>query len=279
MFLQVMGENRKEYDIQVDQQSYFDFSNIEFDGFEINEEMRNLIVNRSVFNQIENNYYSAKPDTLKARQASVPFYGLKNTEIYRLDDYTRFKTVKETFIEIITNAKIRNDKDGNAEFEVYPLIGAQILDTPALLMVDGVYIQDTQRLMDYDALKIEEVQVVRDKYFYGSKIFRGIIAIQTKDNDFLEGFNEDFVAKESMIIPQLGKFYFKPDYSQNKPNSNRIPDFRLQLLWEPNFEYSQDANNVIMFYTSDVPGEYEISIEGFSAKGKPVSMIKSFSVK
>ncbi len=279
MFLQVVGEHRNEYKIEVDQQSNFDFANMEFDGFEINEEMRNLIVERSVFNQIENNYYSAKPDTLKTRPASVPFYGLNKTETYRLDDYTRFKTVKETFIEIITNAKIRNDKDGNAVFEVYPSVGAQLFDAPALLLVDGVYIQYTQRLMDYNALNIEEIQVVRDKYFYGSKIFGGIINIQTRDNDFLDGFSEDFIAKETMLIPQLEKFYFKPNYSQTKSNSNRIPDFRLQLLWEPNFDYTQNTAGEITFYTSDVPGNYEISIEGFTAEGKPVSLRKSFIVE
>lgn len=279
MFLQVVGERRNEFAIDVDQKSYFDFSNMKFDGFEINEEMRNMIVERSVYNQIENNYYSAKPDTLKTKQASMPFYGLKNVEIYNLDNYTRFKTVKETFIEIITNAKIRNDKDGNAVFEVYPIVGAQLFDAPALLLVDGVYIQQTQRLMDYNSLNIEEIHVVRDKYFYGSKIFGGIINIQTRDNDFLEGFSEDFIVKESMIIPQVEKFYFKPDYSLNNSTSNRIPDFRLQLLWEPNFNYNQNATGEITFYTSDVPGNYEISIEGFTLEGKPVSLRKSFSVE
>ena len=51
--------------------------------------MKNLIVERSIYNQIENSYYSAKPDTLKVEQDSVPFYGLKNVENYRLDDYTQ----------------------------------------------------------------------------------------------------------------------------------------------------------------------------------------------
>ncbi|WP_026839687.1 hypothetical protein [Gillisia sp. JM1] len=279
MFLQVTGENRKEYDIEVNQESYFDFANMKFEGFVINEDLRNLIVKRSIYNQIENSYYSAKPDTLRIKQHSVPFYGLKNVETYKLDDYTRFKTVQETFIEIITNARIRKGENGEAVFEVYPLLNAQNLISPALLLVDGVYIQDTERLLNYDALKIDEVELVRDKYFYGSKIFTGIIAIQTKDNDFLEGFTGDFITKESMIIPQLEKFYFKPDYSQNKPNSNRIPDFRLQLLWEPNFDYSEVTNGEVLFYTSDVPGEYEISIEGFTANGAPVSLIKSFKVK
>jgi len=279
MFIQVIGENRNEYNIEVNQQSDFDFVNMEFEGFEINKEMRNLIVERSIYNQIENSYYSAKPDTLKTEQDSVPFYGLNNAEIYKLDDYTRFKTVKETFIEIITSAKIRNDKDGNAVFEAYPLVGAQSFDIPTLLLVDGIYLQDTHRLIDYDARKVEEVRVIRNNYFYGSKAFRGIIAIQTKDNDFLEGFTKDFVEKENIINPQLIKSYFKPDYSQNRPNSRRIPDFRLQLLWEPNYNLLLNTTKEVEFFTSDVPGSHEISLEGFTTGGKAVSLTKLFTVE
>lgn len=279
MFLQVMGENRNEYNIEVNQQSDFDFVNMEFEGFKINEEMRNLIVERSIYNQIENSYYSAKPDTLKTEQDSVPFYGFNNAEIYKLDDYSRFKTLKETFIEIITNAKIRNDKDGNAVFDAYPIEGAQNLDIPTLLLVDGIYLQDTQRLIDYDALKVEEVQVIRNNYFYGSTAFRGIIAIQTINNDFLEGFTKDYVEKENIINSQLKKSYFKPDYSQNRPDSGRIPDFRLQLLWEPNYNLLTNTTKEVEFYTSDVPGSYEISLEGFTTGGKAVSLTKLFTVE
>lgn len=278
MFLQVLGEDRNNYNIKIDQQSYFDFANMKFEGFEINEKLQKLIVERSIYNQIENSYYSAKPDTLKPVRDSIPFYGLKNATIYKLDDYTRFKTLKETFTEIITDAKIRNDEEGNAVFEAYPLFESQNFGDPTLLLVDGVYIQDTQRLIDYDALKIEEVHVVREKYYYGPKVFRGIIAIKTRDNDFLEGFDKDFVATEKLINPQLKKFYFKPDYSQNRSNSKRIPDFRLQLLWEPNFDLSTNTKGEVVFYTSDVPGNYEISLEGFTTKGKPVSLTKIFTV-
>lgn len=279
MFLQVIGENRNEYNIEVNQQSGFDFVNMEFEGFKINEEMRNLILERSIYNQIENSYYSAKPDTLKTEQDSLPFYGFNNAEIYKLDDYTRFKTIKETFIEIITSARIRNDKDGNAEIEAYPIEGAQNLDIPALLLVDGIYLQDTQRFIEYDALKVEEVQVIRNNYFYGSTTFQGIIAIQTINNDFLEGFTKDYVEKENIINSQLKKSYFKPDYSQNRPDSGRIPDFRLQLLWEPNDNLLPNTTKQVEFYTSDVPGSYEISLEGFTTGGKAVSLTKLFTVE
>jgi len=279
IFLQVIGENRNNYNIEINHESYFDFTNMKFEGLTINEKMQDLIIERSVYNQIENNYYSAKPDTLKTEKDRIPFYGSKKAEIYRLDDYTRFKTFKEVFIEIITNAKIRNDKDGNAVFEVYPLEGSQSVGDPALLLVDGVFVQDTQRLMDYDVLKVDEVQVVRDIYYYGAKVFSGIIVIQTRDNDFLKGFNEDFLAKENIINSQLKKSYFKPDYSQNRPNSRRIPDFRLQLLWEPNYKLLPNTTKEVEFYTSDVPGSYEISLEGFTTGGKAVSLTKLFTVE
>ena len=279
IFLEVLGDNRNNYNIEVNHKSYFNFNNLNFERFEINEGMKNLIVERSIYNQIENSYYSAKPDTLKVEQDSVPFYGLKNVENYKLDDYTRFKTLKETFTEIITNAKIREDKDGKPIFEVFPKDGTQDFGDPALLLVDGVYVQDTKQLVEYDALNIEEIRVVRDKYYYGPKVFRGIVAIKTRDNDFLNGFTKEYIAKESVIIPQLKKVYFKPDYSQNKQGAQRIPDFRLQLLWEPNYNISSNNKGKVEFYTSDVSGRYEISLEGFTVDGDPVSLTKEITVK
>jgi len=279
IFLEVIGEHRNDYNIEVDHASNFDFSNMKFEGLKIDEKMRNYILERSVYNQIENSYYSAKPDTLKSDVNNMPFYGSNNVEIFKLEDYTRFKTVQETFIEIITNAKIKEGKNKEVIFEVFPRDGAQDFGDPALLLIDGVYIQDTNKLMEYDARNIEEIRVLRDKYYYGPKVFRGIVEIQTRNNDYLEGLDKDYIAKESIIVPQQKKIYFKPNYAEGAIDSKRIPDFRTQLLWEPNLNLSANSLGKVEFYTSDVAGNYEIVMEGFTVNGEAVSLSKEFAVK
>ncbi|NND80012.1 MAG: hypothetical protein HKN53_08935, partial [Maribacter sp.] len=60
--------------------------------------------------------------------------------------------------------------------------------------------------------------------------------------------------------------------------TDRVPDFRYQLLWEPQISM-QDGEEVFEFYSSDVPGEYEIVLEGFTSYGKPISIRESFVVE
>jgi hypothetical protein len=58
----------------------------------------------------------------------------------------------------------------------------------------------------------------------------------------------------------------------------RIPDFRNQLLWNSDVAVN-NTDTAITFFTSDVPGTYEISMEGFTEKGVPVSLKDTFKVE
>ena len=47
------------------------------------------------------------------------------------------------------------------------------------------------------------------------KVFRGVIAIKTRDKQLFEWFYYKIILQDmSVINPQLDKVYFKPDYSQ-----------------------------------------------------------------
>lgn len=79
-----------------------------------------------------------------------------------------------------------------------------------------------------------------------------------------------------MFRLKLQKRTFKKRYDDNK--NDRTPDFRYQLLWLPELQLT-DTQNKISFYTSDVPGTYEISLEGFTEDGKPIAVTNEFEVK
>ena len=108
--------------------------------------------------------------------------------------------------------------------------------------------------------------MVNEPYRCGPKIFSGIIAVETKNGNFVQNLSHDYL--NEMELPPLikQKKYYRPDYS-NKEVQARIPDYRIQLFWEPNVQFSGGSYSTT-FYTSDVSGTYEISIEGFSEEGK-----------
>jgi len=81
----------------------------------------------------------------------------------------------------------------------------------------------------------------------------------------------------SILRPQPKKAYYTIDYS-NLSQNERIPDYRYQLLWLPQLTLAGNEN-LISFYTSDVSGTFEISLEGFTDQGIPVSLKDTFEVQ
>lgn len=234
----------------------------------LDKQLKDWLEERSVQLQVENAYFDVKKDSILKNKINSIFYDNLGT-VFLLDDYTRFPTVRETFIEVITLAAIRGTGD-NAKFivnnEYDPNRIAKFNDIDPLVLVDGIVIQNNEELINYNARDIESIRVVNEPYRYGPKIFSGIIAVETKNGSFVQNLSHDYL--NEMELPPLikQKKYYRPDYS-NKEVQARIPDYRIQLFWEPNVQFSGGSYSTT-FYTSDVSGTYEISIEGFSEEGK-----------
>lgn len=278
-FIQVLGEARQKYTIKLDSDSPMDYSDLTFNRFEITPEMRDMIVERSVHNQIENSYFSIKPDSLKPTPTVIPVYkDIMNT--YILDDYTRFSTVRETLVEVIElvwSKRIGKGeytlqvKENDYDFYIKP-------DFSPLVVVDGIPVQNHDHLLGYNARNVRSISFIRDKYVLGSKIFQGVIDIETIDGDFISPYSGEHRVSLDLFKPLSIKNYYNQKYTEeNKPDTDRILDFRYQLLWEPNLKLNGNMT-VIDFFTSDITGNYEIRLEGFTAYGHPVSLREVISV-
>src|SRR5690606_32780451 len=133
-------------------------------------------------------------------------------------------------------------------------------------------------IMNYAATNIESVNLYRGTYFYGPSIFHGIIDIKTKKADFNLSGNGNDILTFNYDLPISNKIYYSPNYSKNLNELKRIPDYRNQLLWLPNFNLDSDLKT-IEFYTSDIEGDFEIVLEGFTFEGKHVVSKEYFEVK
>lgn len=277
---QVLGPDSANYQIVLENDVSINVEKFKFGSFYLKPNMKKQIEERSIHNQIENAYFKFKPDTIRLPKKRLPFYG--NTEIvYNLDDYTRFKTVKETFVEIISNVWFAKDKQGKTTVSIRSLrpIENESAYKP-LLVIDGLVVQDINYLLELDSRKIETIKIIRDKYVLGSQVFQGIIDIQTFESDFYDSLQLENFKEISLFKPLLEKKYFLQSYLGNKINvqGENIPDYRHQLLWVPNFRFITNKE-IITFYTSDVTGDFEISIKGFTKGGIPVSIEKNILVK
>ncbi|WP_417886897.1 hypothetical protein [Zunongwangia sp.] len=274
---QLLSENEiDDYEIQLDTTSLGDIINskeLNFSHTFISPSSEEMIRKRSVYNQIENSYYSQKPDTIVEQEKSSLFENFSLVE-YNLNDYTRFKTLEETFIEIIPYAKVFNRKN-EYELAVLGYLPKQNFDGSPLVLVDGIPLQNVDMFVqNYSASKIEKIKIIRDKCFISGKIYKGVIMLETIKNDFENSSYLD--AKYFTLNTGFpDKRYFKQVYKKGN-EYDHMPDFRIQLLWDPDLNVD-DANS--SFYTSDVTGKFEVKVEGLTDKGKPISIQKFFEVR
>ncbi len=112
----------------------------------------------------------------------------------------------------------------------------------------------------------------------GSQIFDGIIDIKTFDQNYAALASKNDMTALKLNRQTENKNYFRQSYgNRTSKDLERIPDLRQQLLWLPNFEI--DDTQRITFFTSDLKGDFEISIEGFTHTGKPVSILDTITVE
>lgn len=273
--LYILDDEPDKFELITHQQAPLPYDALDFYNFKITAAAKDHILNYSIQNQIENAYASQKQDSLISTLHTNPFFYNKANS-YILDDYTRFKSIRETFIEVIPEVYTRQ-RNGNFTFHVriYDIeIETGLLP---LVIIDGNLIQNQAELIDFNCNKIKEVNVVSELYMLGSQIFEGVIALNTFKGDYKSVYPNDHRKNLTLSKPIVNKAYFKKVYKDDH-QLDRIPDYRRQLLWIPNFELFKNKDT-ISFYTSDVKGVFEICLEGFNTEGIPVSLKKLISVK
>ncbi|MGI9547093.1 MAG: hypothetical protein ACR2MM_07645 [Flavobacteriaceae bacterium] len=274
---QIFDENREAYILNLDEHRVPDFGSLEFPSFTLNNRLESRILQRSINNQIENAYAIAKSDTVVKPKEDIPFYRNYQQEFF-LDDYTRFNTLRETMVEIIDNAWIDENGDDDPTFGVRPFDG--YLDAGLLkpiVFMDGLLIQDHKDIVNYNSKEVRRIFISQDRYLMGPSVFQGLVALETKSGEFYESFYREFLINRELFRPEAKRAYFFENHGGERA-TDRLPDFRYQLYWNPKLTLS-DKSTSIQFYTSDIKGIFEIELKGYSVLGEPVSIIRTFQVE
>jgi hypothetical protein len=235
---------------------------------------------RSIHNQIENQFFEVKPDSILMGDRIDPFDGGVPEVVY-LDDYTRFNTLEETLVEILNNAGYRNNNKGLDYIRIlqdFEKVTEDYNNYPSIVLIDGVFIPNHESIRQYNAHKIKSISLIRDQFVLGNKDYQGIMAIETFDGDFFKNYVPQIGINKNIETPISKKQYFTQSYDLLKENYIHVPDYRRVLLWEPSFEVNKEISN-FTFYTSDIKGDFMIILDGFISYGKPIFLSQSFSVE
>ena len=233
---------------------------------------RERLTHAQVMNQIV--MYSEKvQDTA---MVEFPFYGNASVT-YKMADYVLFPKVEDVLREYVPEVIVRSnerrlqmfllDKERNVFFP-----------EPPLVLVDGVPIMNTNKLIRGSASSLEKIEIVPKKFFLGPNEFPGIINFRTFNRN-LTGFDLDSTSFVfSVEGPQVEREFYSPIYQDQESKNSRLPDFRHLLYWNPDVKISS-ANQALRFYTGDKVGRYIGVIHGLTSDGTMGSRTFTFEVK
>lgn len=251
-----------------------DHSTMRPERLTLSASLEKILIEKSIGLQVEDIF--KKEETKKFRLTdSTAFYG-KPDATYRLDDYTRFTVIEEVMREYVPGVLVTRKK-GEFYLRVHDIVNHGTFYEEPLILLDGVPIFDTDKLMKVDPLKVQKLEVVTKAFFHGQSAFAGIVSFTTYKGD-LAGF-EPNPASASMDFEglQLSREFYQPQYETQEAKSSREPDARNLLMWAPRVTVV-DGKAELRFYTSDQTGHFQIEVEGLSRLGRTGSGSHSFWV-
>ena len=106
-------------------------------------------------------------------------FGTKPYLSYNLDEYRQFLTVREVLIEYVncvSNRKVNGVPQLFVRREQDPYDSSW----PTLVLIDGMPVNDVERLLNYDARRIHYINIYGGQYTFGKGIYNGILSFVSR---------------------------------------------------------------------------------------------------
>jgi len=233
---------------------------------------RKALAERSIGAQL---HHILPADSTKSQSIWDQLYSYRPSSSYNLNEYTRFNTVRETFIEFATGiGTIR--QNGVSTIRLLQKDGKRFSDYKALVLLDGVPIEDHETILSYDARLLHYIHQYSGMYTFGGRTHEGIVSLVSLRGGLPNIRLDENSLQFSYEFPQNKPFFAQPVYDSEAQVQSRIPDFRHTLYWGADITCSTDA---VSFYTSDMKGLYVITLQGITAEGKEIKEQTEFIVK
>ena len=106
-------------------------------------------------------------------------FGTKPDLSYNLDEYRQFLTVREVLLEYVICVK-------NTKINGVPRLlvrkEQEVFNTslPSLVLIDGMPVNDVERLLNYDARRIHYINIYGGQYTFGNGLYNGILSFVTR---------------------------------------------------------------------------------------------------
>jgi hypothetical protein len=225
------------------------------------------LIDRSVGSQIQ----AAYKKHLDAISGSRSIFTLPYAEVYYLDDYERFPSIRDVFIELINNVGVSKSEENykmNVRCNSEPpnLIAKKPVP---LILLDGLKVTPKD-LLNISPNRIEKIEVIPEYYFASDIVYKGVISVHS-----FKG-NIKVTTQNGLSFPIANYQPYSEKEYQPEVDS-RIPQYQTDLYWEPVYTH-HGGDLIISFSTSLIEGAYNLSVRGISENGNPINMTKQFQV-
>lgn len=239
------------------------------DTLRLSRSNEQALLERSVALQVRN--FFAEETSGAPSSAIVSPYTILPQRTYNLDEYKRFPTLAETFLEFIPSVTVVN-LEGKQRISVFNQNERAFGMGNTLVLLDGVAVMNHEDILAYSAYLLKWIKIYQDTYVFGDQIYNGIVALETPDGR-MQSFS---LPANSMQVEFRGLEKTAHHFHGSSPQDKNTPDFRHTLYWNPTVS-SQEKELECM--TSDMCGTYRIVVEGLSKDGNILYGTCSFEVQ
>jgi hypothetical protein len=208
---------------------------------------------------------------------TTDFYGKPDAR-YLLDNYVRFPDMKEILFEFVPEVRVKKSStDSGFIVEILNDPYKRYFTESAMVMLDGIPIQNVTELLEFDPLKLKSIDVVSRLYYLGDIHLNGVINYKSYTKD-LAGFT---LTSAEVIYPFRGAqgYPVTKFFKHQALKKSGLPDFR-NLLYRETFVNNNFKESLpIAFSASDSKGNFKIVIRGWDKTGKSVANASIFSVQ
>lgn len=211
-------------------------------------------------------------DTLYERLPVRPnIFFDKPDKVYNLDDYTRFSTMEEVLVEYVLEIRIRKENKKKFLSVMMDSPGA-VISNPQfpsgipLILLDGIPVTDHQKIIDYDPLLVERIDVYMDPFSIGTRYYEGVANFVTYKGD-MSGFEFGSSVK---ILPYKGALYPLAFTGETIQENGDYPDYRQTIYWHPILDLKGKESREIRCIAPLYDGDFEIVVEGISSEGEVI---------
>jgi len=106
-------------------------------------------------------------------------FGTKPDLTYNLDEYRQFLTIREVLLEYVSCVTTRK-VNGVPQLLVRKEDAPYDSSWPSMVLIDGMPVIDTERLLKYDARRIHYINIYGGQYTFGNGIYNGILSFITR---------------------------------------------------------------------------------------------------